>query len=175
MEKEGQSRHAIDWLGERTSCLLDGVKIHNHWVRLAINRQAKPNDEYIIVMTNTFAHRALANYQRRWSIETFFQSIKQRGFRMEDTHLGKIERLRKLFALVAIVFAVCLHIGRWSDQHVKPVKIKYHGYKANSFFRHGLECWRRALRTLTFEIELFVEVIAQALNSPLRSTEKFLM
>ena len=94
---------------------------------------------------------------------------------MEDTHLYQLERLRKLFALVAISFAVCLHIGRWSAQHIKPIKIKNHGYKANSFFRHGLECWRRALRTLNYEIDLFIEVIAQTLNPRVSDTEKFLM
>ena len=175
VEKDGQTRHAIDWLGERKSCWLDGVRIHHHWVSLSIKRQAKLNDEYLIVMTNTFAHCALGHYQHRWSIETFFQSVKQRGFRLEDTHLDKPERLRKLFALVAIAFAVCLHIGRWSDKYQKPIQIKKHGYKANSFFRHGLECWRRALRTLTYEIDLFINVIAQTLNPPVRSTEKFLM
>ena len=175
VEKDGQIRHAIDWLGERKNCLLDGVRIHDHWVSIAIKRQTKPDDEYLIVMTNTFAHCALANYQRRWSIETFFQSVKQRGFRMEDTHLNKPDRLRKLFALVAIAFAVCLHIGRWCDQHVKPIEIKNHGYKANSFFRHGLECWRRALRTLTYELDLFIEVIAQVVNPPVQNAEKFLM
>ena len=175
VEKDAQVRHAVDWLGQRKSCLLDGVKIHNHWVSLAIKRQAKPNDEYLIVMTNTFAYCALANYQRRWSIETFFQSVKQRGFRLENTHLNDLQRLRKLFALVAIAFAVCLHIGRWSDQHVKPIEIKNHGYKANSFFRHGLECWRRALRTLTDELDHFIKVIAQVLNPPMHNIEKFLM
>ena len=94
---------------------------------------------------------------------------------MEDTHLDKIDHLRKLFGLVAIAFAVCLHIGRWGDQHIKPIEIKNHGYKANSLFCHGLECWRRALSTLTYELNLFIEVIAQVLNPPVRSTEKFLM
>ena len=94
---------------------------------------------------------------------------------MEDTHLNKPERLRKLFALVAIAFAVCLHIGRWSDQYIKSIEIKNHGYKANSFFQYGLECWRRALRTLTHELDIFIEVIAQGLNPPVRNTEKFLM
>ncbi len=31
VEKDGQIRHATDWLGQRKQCLLDGVKIHNHW------------------------------------------------------------------------------------------------------------------------------------------------
>jgi hypothetical protein len=63
VEKDGQIRHAVDWLGERDRCLLDGVKIHGHWVSLAIKRQAKPNDEFLIIMTNTFAHAALDNYR----------------------------------------------------------------------------------------------------------------
>ena len=69
------------------------------------SRGFEQNDEYLIVMTNTLAYCALNNYQRRWSIETFFQSVKQRGFRLEDTHLNDLERLRKLFALVAIARA----------------------------------------------------------------------
>lgn len=172
VSKDGQTRHATDWLGDRKKCLMDGVRIHDHWVSLAIKRRAKKDDEYLIVMTNTFAHWALDRYQRRWSIETFFQSVKQRGFRLEDTHLNSLERLRKLFALVAIAFTVCLHIGRWSDQHQKPIEIKNHGYKANSFFRHGLECWRRALRTLSYELELFIQIVEQALNQAITITEK---
>ncbi len=58
---------------------------------------------------------------------------------MEDTHLDETDRLRKLFALVAIAFAVCLHIGRWSDraanrQHIKPIEIKNHGYLSPFLF-----------------------------------------
>ncbi len=175
VSKDGQTRHATDWLGERKKCLLDGVEVHGHWVSLAIKRLNSKDDEYLIVMTNTYAYRALGMYQLRWSIETFFQSIKQRGFRIEDTHLNDLERLRKLFALVAIAFTICLHIGRWSDQHQKPIEIKNHGYKANSFFRHGLECWRSALRTMSHELNLFIRVIEQALSLPVNNFEKILM
>ena len=35
VEKNGHVRHAIDWLGQRKTCLLDGVKIHNHWATVA--------------------------------------------------------------------------------------------------------------------------------------------
>lgn len=123
-------------------------------------------------MTNTFAYQALVSYQLRWSIETFFQSIKQRGFRLESNHLDDPPRLRKLSALVAIAFTVCLHIGRWSDQFQKPIEIKNHGYKANSFFRHGLECWRRAIRIINDELDLFIQVIQQALEPPIIDAEK---
>ncbi len=175
VEKDGRIRHAPDWLGDRETCLLDGVKIHGYWVSIAIKRLASQDDVYLIVMTNTFAHQALDNYQRRWSIETFFQSVKQRGFHLETTHLNDLERLRKLFALVAVAFTVCLHIGRWSDQHQKPIEVKNHGYKANSFFRHGLECWRSALRTMGHTLNLFIQVIEQTVAPPICNTGKILM
>src|SRR5690606_9183506 len=108
------------------------VEVYGHWVSLVIKRLDSKDDEYLIIITNTYAYLALRMYQRRWSIETFFQSIKQRGFRIEDTHLDDLERLRKLFALVAIAFTVCLHIGRWCDKYHKSIEIKNHGYKANS-------------------------------------------
>ncbi|MFP4292145.1 MAG: transposase [Cyclobacteriaceae bacterium] len=126
-------------------------------------------------MTNTFAHLALNIYQRRWAIETFFQSVKQRGFRLEDTHLDDLERLRKLFTLVAIAFTVCLHIGRWSNKHQKSIEVKNHGYKANSFFRHGLECWRNALRKMSEQLDLFIQIIEQAVIPPNIKTEKILV
>ena len=105
----------------------------------------------------------------------FFQSVEQRGFHLEQTHLDDPPRLRKLFALVAIAFTICLHIGRWSDEHQKPIEIKNHGYKANSFFRNGLECWRRAMRILNDELDLFIQVIEQAITPPEINTEKILM
>lgn len=35
VEKNGQIRHVTDWLGHRKKCLLNGVKIHNHWAIVA--------------------------------------------------------------------------------------------------------------------------------------------
>lgn len=175
IQKDGQSRYAAQWLGQRKQCWLDGVKIHGHWVSVAIKHLPKTDDEYLIIMTSTYAHRALTMYQRRWSIEVFFQSIKQRGFHLEDTHLDDLQRLRKLFALVAIAFTLCLHIGRWSDENQKTIAIKNHGYKANSFFRHGLECWRSALRTMSSELDLFIQVVEMALNPPVANFKKILM
>lgn len=77
-----------------------------------------------------------------------------------------MERLRKLFALVAIAFAACSYIGRWANEHQKPVEVKNHGYKADSFFWYGLECWRSALRIMSRKLDLFIQVIEQALNPP---------
>ncbi len=42
----------------------------------------------MIVVSNVIFHNALFLYRRRWEIETMFECLKTRGFRMEDTHKG---------------------------------------------------------------------------------------
>ena len=145
---QGEERAAWQWLGEADEVLMEDCLIGTHYLSVAIKQLpgAKAEEEYLIVMTNTFANRAIRVYRKRWSIEVFFQSIKKRGFNLENTHLTDGNRLRKLFALVSIAFAVCLKIGIYAHRHIKPIATKNHGYKANSFFRHGLDRWREALK-----------------------------
>lgn len=85
VSKDGQTRHATDWLGERKKCLLDGVEIHGHWVSLAIKRLDSKDDGYLIVMTNTFAHQALDRYQRRWSIA---DAARKRSFKASNNEVS---------------------------------------------------------------------------------------
>lgn len=44
--------------------------------------------------------------------------------------------MRKLFALVSMAFILALQTGILVDKH-KPITIKNHGYKENSYFRKG--------------------------------------
>ena len=80
--------------------------------------------ENLIVITTQKAQTALQAYQDRWSIEVFFQSIKKRGFNLEQTHLKVPKRLKKLFAMVCLAFVVCLKVGIWKDKNRKAIKIK---------------------------------------------------
>ena len=41
---------------------------------------------------------AIADYAKRWAIETLFGCFKSRGFCLESTHLKDPESLSKLFA-----------------------------------------------------------------------------
>ena len=170
--------NAVKWLGNRKNCFLDGVKLQGHWLSVGMEKLAgNKEDGYLIVVTNGFARHALKAYKSRWSIEVFFQSIKGRGFRMENTHLEDLDRLRKLFALVAIAFALCLTVGIWIDEHWKPIKIKNHGYKANSFFRYGLNHIRDAWR-LKQNINEFINIIYNQIHENLtriKPSEKILM
>ena len=41
-------------------------------------------------------------YRCRWSIETLFQSLKERGFALESTHVQSLEKLKKLIRHVLV-------------------------------------------------------------------------
>lgn len=157
---EGKEQAAWKWVEPGLEVQMDNCRVGSHWLSVAMKKVPgkKAEEEYLIVITNTFAHQAIQTYKLRWSIEVFFQSVKGRGFNLEKTHLKDPKRLRKLFALVAIAFAICLKIGIWAHKNIKKIPIKNHGYKKNSFFRHGLDCWREALRMGT-RLKIFIRII----------------
>ena len=84
-------------------------------------------DNYLIVLTNANPKLALEMYEKRWSIEVFFQSIKGRGFQLEKTQLKILKYIKKLFALVSIAFAICFATGVWKDENQESIPIKKHG------------------------------------------------
>lgn len=135
-------------LGERKKCLLDNIGVSGFFLSLAVQRikDKKGNPDFLMVLTNTFAHKALAMYRNRWSIEVFFQSIKGRGFNLEESHLKDINKVKNLFAFVCIAFALCLSTGIEHHKKIQKIPVKNHTYKAKSFFRKGLDVIRNILR-----------------------------
>jgi hypothetical protein len=96
-------------------------------------------------------------YKRRWSIEVFFQALKQRGFNLEQSCLRCILKYRKLFALVSIAYTLCWATGI-QDGKTNPVRTKKHGYPQYSVFRRGLNLLRQFYRQQIIEpIRLTVE------------------
>lgn len=93
-------------------------------------------------------------------METCFQAFKSRGFDLETTHLKDLAKLKKLVAFVSIAYGMCVRLGIHYHEQVKEIKVKKHGYKANSFFRHGLNLMREFVKKDTiFEqqaITLFI-------------------
>lgn len=88
-------------------------------------------------------------YRKRWSIESCFQNLKGRGFDIESTHLKSFDKLKKLMALVSITYAFCVSLGVYLHRKVQRIKVKKHGYKSNSFSRHGLNYIRQLCREPT--------------------------
>ena len=58
-------------------------------------------NEWLIVVSNVPARRALATYRKRWAIECMFGDAKTSGLNIEDTRLTNPRKLALLMALVA--------------------------------------------------------------------------
>ena len=114
-----------------------GMELHLTGLRLATG-------EYVIVAAPHVAAAALSDYSRRWEIETLFGCLKSRGFRLEETHVTDPERLEKLMALLALSFCWAVVVGNWLVAR-KPLRVKKHGRRCRSLFRHGLDYLRRIL------------------------------
>ncbi len=90
----------------------------------------------------------------RWEIETLFGCLKGRGFHFEDTHVTDRERIRKIFALLAIAFCWAHKTGEW-QQEIQPIKIKEHGRPAVSLFRKGLDYIVNAIINQVYSTTVF--------------------
>jgi len=108
--------------------------------------------EYLIVVAPDYSATAIADYAKRWEIETLFGCLKSRGFRLEETHVIEPERLKKLIALLALGFCWAHVVGEWLSQQ-KALKTKKHGRKAMSIFRYGLNHLRRILCNLSDRLQ----------------------
>ena len=120
------------------ACMVDGV-----WGSVYAKREP---DDILFIFGTTKMEYLDQLYKKRWSIECFFQNIKKRGFNLEDTHLKNLEKLKKLVAMVGIAYAFCANMGLHHHKKVKPIPVKNHGYKANSFSRKGIDLVRDGLR-----------------------------
>lgn len=120
-------------------CMIDGI-----WCDLMLKRL--PDGDFLILAGNLPAKQLGGVYRSRWSIEVFFQSAKERGFNLENTHLKSSKKIKKLLVFVSIAAGICINIGKRHHRKVKKIKVKKNGYKSNSFFRKGLDILREGLR-----------------------------
>lgn len=111
---------------------------------VAIKKDGK--GELLILFGTEKPKKLFGIYRKRWGIETFFQSIKKRGFNLEDTHIDKLDRLKKLFSVVCLSYCFCVGIGIAYHRKVQFMKKQKDGYKRNSFFRKGLDIIRNGIK-----------------------------
>lgn len=95
--------------------------------------------ELLILASNQRFEDPMRLYALRWEIENLFQSLKGRGFNLEDTRLTRYYRIKKVLALQAIALVWAHKTGEWKHHSVKPLKIKKHGRPECSLFRYGLD------------------------------------
>ena len=121
----------------------------------------RSEQERIIIMSNEPGQQALADYMRRWEIETLFQALKGRGFDLESTHLTDKDRIDRLLGMVTLAYCWAYSTGEWRAEK-RPIKRLNYGRLASRIFRYGLE-WLASLlfdrvvssSELMFHIEMF--------------------
>jgi len=100
-----------------------------------------------VVVTSNSVETAIADYAKRWEIETLFGCLKRRGFELESTHFIDTVRLSKLLAVLTLALCWAHRTGEWLAQ-IKPLKFKKHGRKAKSVFRYGFDYLRQIMLNL---------------------------
>lgn len=131
------SRGATIYLGKRRiwglMCYVTGYKKEDGTLVILIRDRP-----------SSVPNEALVEYAQRWKIESLFACLKSRGFRLEETHLNKRRRLKKLTAVLALTFCWAYLVGEWRHEH-RPIALKNHRRKARSIFRYGLDFLRNVL------------------------------
>lgn len=112
--------------------------------RLWVHGTRLPDNKLLILVSQKRPAAALDDYAQRWGIENLFAVLKTRGFDLEASHFTEMERLSKLLALLSLAVAWAFKSGLWLHQQ-KPLPLKRHGYKAQSFFRYGLDYIRQTV------------------------------
>ncbi len=120
-------------------------QLWGHWLYIAALRL--DDGSLLVIATQTAPKSAIADYAKRWGIETLFGIFKTRGFCLESTHLTDAERLSKLLALLSLALCWAVLTGEWLHQ-IKPLTIKKHGRRAKSLFRYGFD----HLRTIVLNL-----------------------
>ena len=117
----------------------------------------------MIIATNAQPKKAVAIYLRRWEIESLFQALKKRGFRFEDTHVTKHERIERIIAFLAVAFAWAHKAGEWRaiKKAIPLKKIQQQRRPQYSFFRYGLDYLRDCFTLNAFKMNELRKLIMQ--------------
>ncbi len=119
---------------------------------------------FLIIVTNTAPEKALNDYKKCWEIETLFACLKLRGFNFEATHISDQDRIMELVALLSVAFCWCHLTGEWKHKR-KPIKLKKHGRKAMSIFRHGLDTIREIVLNYYHNFKELCRVVIKLLTA----------
>ena len=135
------------------------VEVYQSKLYLAGARSGK--GELMVVATNQKPNNAIEIYLRRWEIECLFQSLKKRGFRFEETHLTKLDRIDRLMSLLVVGFCWAHKVGEWRAK-IRPIVLNNHKQylrPQNSYFRFGLDFIRHTIFNWEGKAKLFRKMI----------------
>lgn len=150
-----------------------GMRVTIFHQKLFLAASVNERDELMIVATNHNPKVAIATYLRRWEIESLFQSLKGRGFRFEDTHVTKLERIERIIAFLAIAVAWAHKAGEWRTIK-KPIPLKIiKGQRRPqfSYFKYGLDFIRDRLTQISLKINEYRRLVSHLVpNLSVKST-----
>lgn len=162
--------HAASWLSGRARWKKSAAQRHEVFgrqVHFASKRVPKGRDECLAVISSAFGgQEALELYRMRWGIETFFSHLKKRGYRFEDTHMTKKDRIEKLLGVLAVAFAMSYRWGQVKEKR-SGIQIKKHGHRAKSIFRQGFESLHRMFKNPLRHAEGIAEFLELVIRRPL--------
>lgn len=133
---------------------LDGILL------LAQATKSTENDLVIVVSNKLSEPNLLVLYSKRWRIECLFANLKSKGFNFEDTHFTAKDRIGNLTKLIVLAFTICYLIGLVRASY-KPILVKKHGYKQNSFFRYGYDL---LIQKLSNNLDLAIKLISLCMS-----------
>jgi Transposase DDE domain len=99
--------------------LLSGVELTEKRVATHVAMVHEPGhpEPWIIALSEApTVHRAF-DYGLRWGIEAMFSDFKTRGFGLEDSHIQRPERLRRLLLVMALALFWAVSTGMWDGVH----------------------------------------------------------
>lgn len=133
----------LSGLGRRQAIKNHPVVLWKHHLFVSVEYRKGAKEPMIIVSNRDFPD-PLTLYRWRWGIETLFECLKSRGFRMEETHMTDPQKIEKLLFILAIAVCWAYKIGELQARKV-PITVKKHGRKWKSIFRVGLDLIRHVL------------------------------
>jgi len=145
LRADGRQQTLADFRSKAgTALLLSDCQVDGVWGQVWLKEL--PNGEWLYLFGTANGGYLGQFYRKRWTIETVFQSFKERGFNLESTHLKDSAKLKKLIALVSLAYGFCRSLGLVYHGQIKAITRKKHGYLGNSFCRKGIELLRQWLR-----------------------------
>lgn len=133
----------VGQLGCRKAIKNHPVILWGHGLFASVEYHKGAKEPMIVISTRELPS-PLDLYRWRWGIETLFECLKSRGFRMEETHMTDPKKIEKLLFILAIAVCWAYKIGELRSRK-EPIAVKQHGRKQKSIFRVGLDLIRQVL------------------------------
>ena len=114
---------------------------------MAVSCEKLSESQYLIIGTKEVQSKAIAEYKKRWQIETMFGCLKSGGFDFEETHLTLRVRIERMMFLLALALCLAIKTGELKIKE-KPLRKKNNGRYERSTFRIELDKLQHLLGNL---------------------------